>query len=187
MLFRPATEADFDAVWSVIEDGRASLAAQGLDQWQGGSPSQDMIRSDMANGFTYVAVDKKTGAILGTLAFMDQGEPDYERMIQGAWTIDLPVTLEAAKSAGDKVRYVALHRVAVSAAAARKGVATFMIQQSADMARERELKALRADTHAGNIPMQRTFEKCGMVRCCEVDISHPLEPTKRRIGYELAL
>jgi ribosomal protein S18 acetylase RimI-like enzyme len=183
MLFRQASVEDLDAVMSAIEDGRAALAAMGLDQWQGGSPNAEMVREDMACEYTYVAVDDETGDVLGTVSFMDAGDGDYDNVIDGAWTRDLPNTPNPPHGG----RYAALHRIAVSAKAARRGVGTFLVKQSIRLARERGLDAVRADTHIDNIPMQRTFEKCGMVRCCEILLSTDDEPTKERIGYELAL
>ena len=46
MIFRQATMEDFDAVVSLTIQGRAALAAQGLDQWQGGNPTPEEIRAE---------------------------------------------------------------------------------------------------------------------------------------------
>ena len=201
MILKQATERDFDAVMHVIEDGRASLAALGIDQWQGGGPNEAMVHADIAAGCTYMAVADEDdaraatpgasavspGDVLGTLAFVEGGEADYDNVTSGAWLTASPNTPQAAAAIGEPVRYATLHRVAVSAAAKRRGVATFLIERSADLARERGLKSLRADTHEGNIPMQRTFEKLGFSRCCDIRLTNPLEPTKKRIGYERVL
>ena len=62
-----------------------------------------------------------------------------------------------------------------------------MVKRCIDDALIRGFRSVRADTHEGNIPMQRTFEKLGMKRCCEIEISNPLEATKKRVGYEIVL
>lgn len=170
MIFRPAEQGEFEAVMAIIEDGRAALKALGLDQWQGGSPNAAMIEADLAAGRTHVAVDED-GAVLGTAACIETGEPDYDNVLEGDWL-----------SSG--APYLTLHRIAVAKSAARRGVASFMINTAAEQARERGLKSLRADTHEGNIPMQRTFEKCGMERCCVIRLSSELEPTRIRLGFE---
>ena len=196
---------DFDAVVNLTIEGRAALAAQGLDQWQGGNPTPDEIRADIAAGYTMVAVVDEgeedaalfgpghvcdgdvccmtpalpAGTVVGTLAFVDTGEADYDRIMEGAWLEDL--TNDPAQG---EIQFVALHRIAVGKAAVRKGVASFMLRASEELARQRGLCSVRADTHEGNIPMQHGFEKFGMKRCCVVDITNPLEPTKKRIGYE---
>lgn len=207
MIFRRATLDDLDEVARVIEEGRAALAALGLDQWQNGSPTRDELRSNIQTQITYVAVIDENdavpsgvkdslesivplepGSIVGTLAFIDVGEPNYADPEVGAWLNDSPSTSEEAKETGRPVSFAVLHRVATSAAAVRRGVASFMLQQSAQLARERGLKSLRADTHEGNTPMQRTFEKFGMTRCCEIELRfNSNELTRKRIGYEVIL
>lgn len=197
MIFRQATLDDFDTVMAIIEDGRAALAKLGIDQWQGGSPNARMVREDMAQGCTMVAVLEEQdcppdgafapGTIAGTLAFVDSGEPDYSRITSGAWLTGSPNSPEESQAARIAPTYATLHRLATSANATRRGVASFMVHASMDLARERGLKSVRADTHEGNEPMQHTFEKCGMTRCCEIELSSPTEPTKKRIGYEIVL
>lgn len=187
MIFRQANAADLDAVMAVIEDGRASLANLGLDQWQGAEPSRDTIASDIARGLSYLVSDDADETVLATVCFWDCGEPDYDRLSSGAWLTESPNSQEAARALNVPITYAALHRLASSAASRRKGVASFMIRSCFDLTREKGLVSVRADTHAGNIPMQRTFEKLGMSRCCEVQITNPTEATKLRIGYEIVL
>lgn len=197
MIFRQATLDDFDTVMAIIEDGRAALAKLGIDQWQGGSPNARMVREDMTQGCTMVAVLEEQdcppdgalapGTIAGTLAFVDSGEPDYSRITSGAWLTGSPNSPEESRAARIAPTYATLHRLATSANATHRGVASFMVHASMDLARERGLKSVRADTHEGNEPMQHTFEKCGMTRCCEIELSSPTEPTKKRIGYEIVL
>lgn len=209
MIFRQASPDDFDDVLRVIEEGRAALASLGIDQWQNGSPSPEMIRRDIALQFTMVAVVDSTpedaalfgpshicegdlcymvpalepGTIVGTLAFADQGDPAYARIVEGAWLKDLPATVEP----GQRAAFAALHRFAVAKYARQRGVASFMVRESEKLARSRGLASLRADTHEGNIPMQRTLQACGMTRCCIVDLGNQLERTPLRIGYEKVL
>lgn len=195
MLFRQATPEEFDRVMEIIEDGRAALADLGIDQWQNGSPNADMVRNDMKAGCTMVVVLEagdadgvlRAGDIVGTLAFVDSGEPDYGRMLSGAWVVPSPNSADEACETGTAVSYATLHRVAVAANAKRRGVARFMVRASMELAEDRGLKSVRADTHEGNIPMQRTFERCGMTRCCEIELSNERELTRKRIGYEIAL
>lgn len=144
---------------------------------------------EMAPGVEGAAneAELRPGDIVGTLAFVDSGEPDYSRVTGGAWIVASPNSPEEAAVASAPVSYATLHRLAVSAQAKRRGVASFMVLASMNLARDRGLRSVRADTHEGNIPMQRTFEKCGMDRCCEIELSSLTEPTRKRIGYEVAL
>ena len=174
MIYRVAQQQEADAVWSIIEDGRAALKAIGVDQWQGGLPTRAIIDEDISSGHTRVAVDDN-GNILGTLVFWTQGEEDYNHPLAGQWLT------------GSNQNFVALHRVAVSANAARRGVCTFMFQQAIDEARAAGIPSVRIDTHPGNIPMQKTIAKAGFTRCIEFKLSLKEEPTKDRIGFELVL
>lgn len=187
MIFRQAQSADLDAVMAVIEDGRSALANLGLDQWQGSEPSRKTLASDIADGCSYLVADDADETVLATVCFWDCGEPDYDRVISGAWLAPSPNSQKAACASGAPITYAALHRLASSAASRRRGVASFMIRSCFSLAREKGLASVRADTHAGNVPMQRTFEKLGMTRCCEVRITNPTEATKLRIGYEIVL
>lgn len=186
MIFRKAALTEFDEVMQVIEDGRTALANLGLDQWQNGSPSAEGIRANIEAGQTRVVV--LDGKIVGTLAFIDTGEPDYANILEGQWLNVSPNSEQEAQRLNQPVSYAVLHRVATAACATKQGVATFMIQKSCELARDKGLKSVRADTHRGNIPMQRTFEKCSMTRCCRVELSFEShEATKERIGYEILL
>lgn len=178
MIFRKATTDDLESIISIIEDGRAALAALGIDQWQSGQPNAQMIKEDIEAGRSMVA--DQDGQVLGTLAFCVGEDPNYQAVTKGSWLSDQRPT---PRPLG---KYTALHRIAVAANAARQGIATFMIKSSFDLAREMSLDSARADTHEGNIPMQRAFEKCGMTYCCDVDIVLD-EPTKKRLGFELLL
>lgn len=202
MIFRPAMAHEFDGVMSIIEDGRASLARLGIDQWQGGSPNESMVRDDIAAGRTMVAVDE-SGKLLGTLAFVSTVEPDYSNITWGGWLLDCLREPEGSASTADTVfnsekaasptslsdvcDYVTLHRVAVAADATGAGVGRFMIQSSKEKAASLGMKSMRVDTHEGNIPMQRLLESCGLTHCCNVDISLPEEQTRKRLGYEIIL
>ena len=205
MLFRPATAQELDGVMTIIEDGRAALARLGIDQWQGGSPNREMVLEDFAAKRTMVAVDDD-GNLLGTLAFMDTVEPDYSNIIWGSWMLDNltapeespsnaadahmdsgPSLGESPDAHSDGCTYATLHRVAVARDAARKGVGTFMILRSIELATSLGLRSVRVDTHEGNIPMQRLLKRCGLHHCCDVEISLPLEQTRKRLGYEVIL
>lgn len=182
MEFRAARPEELDEIFDIILEGKRALAAQGLDQWQGGNPTRAAIAGNIAEGFTHVAVDTETGAILGTVAICDNGEADYDLVREGAWLTESPNT-----PGNGPVRYIVLHRLAVAAGAKRRGVATFILERSLEIARERGFASVRVDTHEGNLPMQGAFLKCGMERCCVIEITNPLEITKKRIGFEIVL
>ena len=190
MIFRQATAEDFDEIRRITGAAREYLASQGLDQWQGGPgwpaaegwPTSERIRQDIELGYDWLAVDDASGEVLGVVAACGDGELDYDNVTSGAW-----VTQSANDSAKGAVTYMVLHRMAVAPQARRRGVASFMLESSAQMARERGFKSIRVDTHHGNLPMQGAFEKAGMVRCCDILIDSEYEPTKERVGFEVVL
>lgn len=181
MHFRPATPEDFDAVVAITTAGREFLASQGLDQWQGGNPSPERVREDIERGYDYLAVDEQTGEPLGVVAFCGEAEPDYANVTSGAWLTEAP------NDPGQPSPYAVLHRMAVATAGRRGGVASFLLQECLDLARERGFTSVRVDTHHGNLPMQGCFSKNGFTRCCDILITSPIEPTKERVGFEIVL
>lgn len=181
LRFRPATADDHAAIVAITTEGREFLAAQGLDQWQGGNPSPERVAEDIACGYSYLAVDAGTGVPLGSVALCGVAEADYANVRAGAWLTDAPDDPALPSP------YLVLHRMAVASAARGRGVATFMLGRSVEEARRRGFASVRVDTHEGNLPMQGAFLKVGFVRCCEIEITSPIEPTKKRIGFELVL
>ncbi len=178
---RQATVEDHAAIVAITTEGREFLAAQGLDQWQGGNPSPERVAEDIACGYSYLAVDGATGEPLGTIALCGAAEADYANVRRGSWLT------EASNDPGLPSAYLVLHRIAVASAARGRGVATFMLERAVETARKRGFASVRVDTHEGNRPMQGAFLKTGFVRCCEIEITNPLEPNKKRIGFELVL
>ena len=180
MQFRLATPADKKQVVAVLEDGRASLAAQGSDQWQGGAPFESIVTADIEAHVLWVA--EIDGTIVGTITIIETGEDDYRRIESGAW-----LTNSAHSPAQGTVTYAVFHRVAVHHNYLRQGVASFLLESGCKLAHEHGLTSVRVDTHEKNIPMQTGFVCNGFSRCCEITITNPFEPTKKRIGFERIL
>jgi len=188
MIFRQAVASDFDVIRAITTAAREYLASQGLDQWQGGPgypaatgwPTPECIENDIAQGYDWLAVDEVSGEVLGVVAAVTTGEPDYNNVTSGAW-----LTQSANQADQGEVTYMVLHRMAVSPTARRRGVASFLLQSAFAMAREQGLKSVRVDTHHGNLPMQGCFEKAGMTRCAEILIDSDFEPTKERVAFEI--
>ncbi|MBQ8334142.1 MAG: GNAT family N-acetyltransferase, partial [Clostridia bacterium] len=101
MEIRKTTTADLDAVMAILNEARRTIAQLGIDQWQDGYPTADVILDDIAKDRSRVMV--KDGEIIGTFAVLDDGEPTYDEIHGGHWIT------------GDENRaYIAVHRVAVS-------------------------------------------------------------------------
>ncbi len=174
MNIRVTTRQDIDAVMSIIEEGRRTIAALGIDQWQNGSPNRAMIEEDVALGQGYCV--EAEGAVIGTFALIADGEPTYDRIYEGAWlTPDRPDD--------DSVAYLAIHRVAISVVRRGSGISTAIMDYAADTARRLGRTSLRIDTHRGNVVMRRMLEKHGFVHCGTIFLQNGDE----RVAYERVL
>lgn len=158
---------------TILADGRASLAALGIDQWQGGYPHRAVIEADVARGESYVVEDG--GRIIATAMVGFAGERDYDRIDEGAWLTSC---------SSDRPTYGVVHRVAVAADGKNRGVATFLLARAEDLARANGSASVRIDTHPGNAPMRGLLEKAGYAQCGVIYIAHAEEGTPERIAYE---
>lgn len=172
MNIRATTPKDIDAVMTIIEEARTTIAALGINQWQNGTPNRAMITEDMALGQGRV-VTADDGTILATFSVIYTGEPTYDTVYGGAWqTSDLD---------GDgSIAYIAIHRVAISVAQRGKGIATAIVEYAESFARILGKTSLRIDTHEGNVIMRRMLEKNGFL---PRGIIH-LQNGDPRIAYE---
>ena len=176
MHFRSAERADLDAIMGVLADGRAHLAALGVDQWQRGYPQRRLIERDIAQGCSYVVERDGRVAACAMVGFC--GEPLYDRIDEGAWLTD---------STSVDARYAVVHRVCVAADCRGRGVAGFLMSSIEELARERGFESVRIETHPGNAPMRRLLERCGYAACGYTLIEHAEGGTPRRIAYEKLL
>ena len=165
MTFERARAEDICAIGGILDAARAYLKEQGLDQWQQFPPTPEDTRAHVARGEQYVV--REDGHIAGVCAVIGH-EPAYDA-IDGAWL--------------QNGAYLAIHRVAASPAARRKGVASALFRGAEALARERGVRALRIDTHAGNLPMRRALEKNAFVYCGKVTIA----TGETRVAYEKIL
>lgn len=176
LVFRPTTTEDVLAAEAVLNDGKAALTALNVPQWQGDYPNRIDIAADVVHGAAYVAVDE-TDAILGTLALTFTGDDTYD-VIDGAWLTG---------SSSTDARYAVIHRCAVSAAAARQGIMTFMFEECERLARMRGCESMRIDTHRNNAPMQGLIAKRGYTYCGVITLPYEGEADPERLAFEKLL
>lgn len=171
---RPATVDDIPAIVATLEAGRSLLAADGIDQWQNGTgPDVDLVTEDVERGWGRVfLVD---GQVAATAALIDEPEPNYAHMLEGAWQ----VRGDAASS------YATIHRVAVAPAFRGMHVAQRFYARLIEEARARGFAEIRVDTHADNVRMQHVIASAGFTRAGTVCISD--DPKDLRWAYQLFL
>lgn len=149
MTIRQTRAAELDRVLQIYADARRFMRENGNpDQWGDAYPPEELIREDIARGESYVCVEGDE--ILGVFYYAEGDDPTYEYIENGAWLDDEP--------------YAVIHRIAV--AVRGRGVATACF----DFALSR-CHNVKIDTHACNLPMQRTLEKNGFCRCGTVYVA----------------
>ena len=167
MLIRKTTNDDIKNVMPIFEEARKTIAALGIDQWQNGYPSEEVILADIERDQAYVC--ELNGAVCGTFAMLSDGEPTYDRIYEGHWLT------------GDESEdYVAIHRVAISVASRGSGLSGQIIAYATEFATNLGRKSLRIDTHRGNVVMRRMLEKNGFLHCGTIF----LESGDERVAYE---
>ena len=169
MIFEKTDWKDLDAVAEMVLQARARIGMLGIDQWQKTFPSREVLADDITRGRSYVAKDED-GSLCATFAVIDDGEPTYDKIYDGAW-----------QTSGDG--YLAVHRVAVSSQKLRRGVAGEALRFVEEMAQNMGRKSVRVDTHIGNTPMRGMLERNGYVHCGSIY----LENGDHRVAYEKCL
>ena len=166
MLIRKSCAADLPSLMPIFEEARGTIAALGIDQWQNGYPSEQVVLADIEKGRSYLS--EFDGKICGTFAMIDDGEPTYDKIYDGEWLT------------GESDSYIAIHRVAISVASRGSGLSGKIIAYAEEFAKGLGRKSLRIDTHRGNVVMRRMLEKNGFVFCGVIY----LENGDERVAYE---
>ncbi len=167
---RRASEDELDALMRVYDDGRAAIASLGIDQWQDGYPSREVIADDIARSAMYVACDG--GEIAAAAVLLPPPEPDYAEL-DGEWTLDTE-------------SYAVVHRIAARDDYRGRGASSFLLRGLTAIAEDYGCDSVRMDTHRGNTVMQAFLCRHGFCRCGLITLSHG-EGDRIRIAYELDL
>ena len=166
-MIRKTTKEDIKEIMPIFEEARKTIAALGIDQWQNGYPSAEVVLADVKKDQSYLC--ELDGRIVGTFAMLENGEPTYDKIYDGHWLT------------GDESRdYIAIHRVAISVSSRGSGLSGKIIAYAVDFAKALGRNSLRIDTHRGNVVMRRMLEKNGFVHCGTIF----LESGDERVAYE---
>ena len=166
-MIRKTTKEDIKEIMPIFEEARGTIAALGIDQWQNGYPSEEVVLADIEKDQSYLC--ELDGKVRGTFAMLENGEPTYDEIFDGHW-----------QTGDDSRDYIAIHRVAISVSSRGSGLSGKIIGYAADFAKEKGRKSLRIDTHRGNVVMRRMLEKNGFVYCGIIY----LESGDERVAYE---
>ncbi|MTV81859.1 GNAT family N-acetyltransferase [Secundilactobacillus folii] len=169
MYLRRAEMKDLSQIESIIQDGKKHLAAQHIDQWQGGYPNTNVLVDDIQNGHTMVLVEGYE--VLGTAAVIPAPDESYQ-VIDGEWL-----------TRGDN--YVAIHRVAVSANHRGQGLSGKLFAAIfKEIEEHSSVKGIRIDTHPDNKGMQHVIKKSGFTSTGTVEVLADEQTSVHDFAYE---
>ncbi len=166
MIIRKANTTNLAALTELFDEARATIATLGIDQWQNGYPSREVVNEDLCKERSYIV--EIQDEVVGTFVLITDGEPTYDRIYDGEWLTS------------NSQNYIAIHRVAVSVVRRGSGISTAILDYAADMAKKLGRTSLRIDTHTGNVVMRRMLEKHGFIHCGSIY----LENGDHRVAYE---
>ena len=152
MKFEKANIKDVDTIMQILSDARGRIGRLGIDQWQYGYPTRDIIIEDVNLHRSFVVRDEEDNSVCAVFAMLDDGEPTYEQIFDGEWI-------------ADGKPYVAIHRIAVAGDKLKCGVASKVMNWCEAHAKEIGYDSVRIDTHIGNVPMRGMLEKNGYKHC----------------------
>ena len=168
-MIRKSTKNDLPILLSLFDEARVTIATLGIDQWQNGYPSSEVIEQDILADESYVY--EENGEILATFAMLKSREKTYDKIFDGAWTT------------GDTFAYTAIHRFAIALHARGRGIAGEILSFARDYSLKENKPSLRIDTHEGNVVMRKMLEKNGFQFCGIIY----LENGDARVAYEKVL
>jgi len=167
MILRQTTIPEVEVVMDIIDDGKAYLKSEGIDQWQHGYPNAKTIQQDIHDGQAYVL--EKNGEIIATAMISFLGEETYASIEGPGWLADVP--------------YAVLHRVAVASDLKGQGIAAALIAKTEELCQQKGITSIRIDTHEKNASMQQLLKKTGFVYC---GIIHLIPGEGSEAGIRLA-
>ena len=144
-MIRRANNRDIEAIMGIISDAQAALRELGIDQWQDGYPTAEIIMLDIESNAGYVYVEDNM--VAGYAAIVLTGEMAYKQIDDHVW--------------GTGEDYVVVHRLCVGKDFTRKGIAISLMRKAKELAIEAGYSGFRIDTHRGNVRMLSMMDRLG--------------------------
>ena len=162
MIITKGTTSDLDQIMTIVDEGKAWLKSQHVNQWQDGYPNRDTFINDIDLDRLYVI--KENDEALAVFAITDY-EPTYDKIYEGSWLKDND--------------YIAVHRIAVSNKHKGKGIAAFMFNEL-----KKKYKHIKVDTHEQNQNMNKCLLKNGISYRGIIYLAPNAESDNKRVAYE---
>ena len=155
LRFRKGLEADLERVMELVADAQNWFRTQGIDQWQDGYPTRELILSDIQGGENYIV--EHNGAVVATFVASFAGEPTYAEIKGKGWL--------------NESRYAVVHRIAVADECRRKGIAKEILHYAEELSVEQGIDDIRIDTHRDNVAMRSLLKKLGYLHCGRITLT----------------
>ena len=139
VYIREAQQSDCTVIEQIINQGRAFLKAQGLNQWQGTYPNKDTISDDIARQQGYVLL--LDNSVVGYAAVIEGQDPIYDAIENGEWL-------------NSTTNYAAIHRFVISNRYHGQKLAQRLMSCIFTYFIALNCRDFRIDTHPNNVPMQ---------------------------------
>lgn len=156
---RKTQESDAAALLDIYAHARAFMRSRGnLHQWSDAYPSLGTIKSDMAEGNSYVVL--RDGKVVATFFLRIGDDPTYAYIEGGQWLNDKP--------------YGVIHRVASDGSV--KGIMHIVLDFCFGL-----IDNIRIDTHADNHVMRESLQRYGFKYCGIIYLASG----DQRLAYQL--
>ena len=155
LRFRKGRSEDLDSVMALVADAQSWFKKQDIDQWQDGYPTRELILSDILSNINYII--EYDGDIAATFVVLFDGEPTYSEIKGKGWL--------------NENSYAVVHRIAVSDACRRKGIAKEILHYTEELCVENGVFDIRIDTHRNNRAMSSLFKKMGYAHCGRITLA----------------
>jgi ribosomal protein S18 acetylase RimI-like enzyme len=132
-----------DTAWKVMERCRATLDAQGIDQWDSVYPTRAVVESDVKRGSLYVLEDD-SGRCVGSVALDDKQADEYREL---TWTTPEPALV--------------VHRLTVDPSAQGRGLAHELMAFAEAYAARSGYASVRLDAYSGNRRSEQLYRRRG--------------------------
>ena len=155
LRFRKGEESDLERVMELVADAQNWFRRQGIDQWQDGYPTREIILSDIACGENYIV--EHNGVVVATCVISFAGEPTYNEIKGKGWL--------------NGNRYAVVHRIAVADEFRRKGIAKEILHYAEELSVGQGVADIRIDTHRDNVAMRSLLKKLGYTHCGRITLT----------------
>lgn len=157
----------------IIEEAKAYLKLQGIDQWQNGYPDDETLETDVKFGITYVLIIDDQ--IAATAALHQGLDVNYLNLHGGKWVN------------GIHGRYTAIHRIAMSSNFRGQHLSDKMITGLITISSVLGYKDVRIDTHPDNKGMQHVITTNGFTKRGTIYMAEKDDEETPRYAYQLII